>query len=86
MPSRRTFVKSLCASLPVFSLDQLLAGAPLGVQFVNVAREAGLNAKTIFGAESKNKFLLETTGCGVAFIDYDNDGWLDIFLGQWHAL
>ena len=34
----------------------------------------------IFGGEHKNKYLLETTGCGVAFYDYDNDGWLDIFL------
>ena len=79
MASRRTFVKSLCATLPVFSLDQLLSGSPLGVQFVNVARQAGLHAKTIFGAEASNKYLLETTGCGVAFIDYDNDGWLDLF-------
>jgi len=78
--SRRGFVRSLCAAVPVFSLDQLVAGTGLGVQFVNVGREAGLNAKTIFGAEHKNKFLLETTGCGCAFIDYDNDGWLDIFL------
>ena len=52
----------------------------LGLSFVNVARESGLNAKTIFGGEHKNKYLLETTGCGVAFYDYDNDGWLDIFL------
>jgi enediyne biosynthesis protein E4 len=52
----------------------------LGVSFVNVARESGLNTKTIFGGEHKNKYLLETTGCGVAFYDYDNDGWLDIFL------
>ena len=52
----------------------------LGVNFVNVARESGLNVKTIFGGEHKNKYLLETTGCGVAFYDYDNDGWLDIFL------
>ena len=52
----------------------------MGVEFVNVAKEAGLHAKTIFGGEHKNKFLLETTGCGCAFIDYDNDGWLDIFL------
>ncbi|HEY1468367.1 MAG TPA: CRTAC1 family protein [Candidatus Acidoferrum sp.] len=54
--------------------------APLGVNFVNVAKEAGLSSKTIFGGEHKNKYLLETTGCGVAFYDYDNDGWLDIFL------
>ncbi|PYX86255.1 MAG: RNA-binding protein [Acidobacteria bacterium] len=62
------------------------AGAPpktavdLGISFVNVAKESGLNVKTIFGGEHKNKYLLETTGCGVAFYDYDNDGWLDIFL------
>jgi len=56
------------------------AVADLGVTFLNVARESGLNAKTIYGGEHKNKFLLETTGCGVAFYDYDNDGWLDIFL------
>jgi hypothetical protein len=54
--SRRGFVRSLCATLPVFSFDQLLAGAGLGIQFVNSGREAGLNAKTIFGAEHKNKF------------------------------
>ncbi len=59
--------------------DPSSAGA-LGVTFLNVAREAGLNAKTIYGGEHKNKYLLETTGCGVAFYDYDNDGWLDIFL------
>jgi len=54
--------------------------ADLGVSFVNVARESGLNVQTIFGAEHKNKYLLETTGCGVAFYDFDNDGWLDILL------
>ena len=55
-------------------------GGNLGISFLNVGRESGLNAKTIFGGEHKNKYLLETTGCGVAFYDYDNDGWLDIFL------
>ena len=55
-------------------------GTELGVSFLDVARESGLNVKTIFGGEHKNKYLLETTGCGVAFYDYDNDGWLDIFL------
>ena len=52
----------------------------LGVSFLNVARASGLNVKTIFGGEHKNKYLLETTGCGIAFYDYDNDGWLDIFI------
>jgi enediyne biosynthesis protein E4 len=57
-----------------------LGDSELGVSFLNVARESGLNVKTLFGGEHRNKYLLETTGCGVAFYDYDNDGWLDIFL------
>ncbi len=51
-----------------------------GVSFVNVAKSAGLVHQTVFGGEGKNLYLLETTGCGVAFFDYDNDGWLDIFV------
>ena len=52
----------------------------IGATFIDIGRTAGLNAKTIYGGEHKNKYLLETTGCGVAFYDYDTDGWLDIFL------
>ncbi|HEV2491931.1 MAG TPA: CRTAC1 family protein [Terriglobia bacterium] len=57
----------------------LATTTPLGVSFVNVARSAGITHQTIFGGEDKNTYLLETTGCGIAFFDYDNDGWLDIF-------
>jgi hypothetical protein len=57
-----------------------IAGTPLGVSFVDVAKQSGLNAETIYGGMGKNKYLLETTGCGVAFYDYDADGWIDIFL------
>jgi hypothetical protein len=56
------------------------SAASPGVTFLDIAKQVGLNAKTIYGGEHKNKYLLETTGCGVAFYDYDNDGWLDIFL------
>jgi hypothetical protein len=65
---------------PAPTKDEATAGGDLGIAFVNVAQESGLNAKTIYGGEHKNKYLLETTGCGVAFYDYDDDGWLDIFL------
>ena len=52
----------------------------LGFSFTNIAGDAGLTARTIFGGQASNKYLLETTGCGAAAIDYDSDGWLDIFL------
>jgi hypothetical protein len=57
-----------------------VTGTPLGVQFVDVAKQAGLNVKTIYGGERRNEYLLETTGCGAAFFDYDQDDWVDIFL------
>jgi hypothetical protein len=53
---------------------------PLTFAFANVAREAGLVAATVYGGRDTTKYLLETTGCGAAALDYDGDGWLDIFL------
>ncbi len=57
-----------------------IEGTPLGLQFVDVVQQSGLNVETIYGGVGSNKYLLETTGCGLAFYDYDNDGWLDLFL------
>ena len=48
--------------------------------FEDVAKSAGLNSPTIYGGRKHNKYILETTGRGAAFFDYDNDGWLDILL------
>jgi len=56
-----------------------IEGTPLGVSFVEAAPRAGLTEKTIYGGEFHNKYLLETTGCGLAFYDYDHDGWPDLF-------
>src|SRR5262249_12857294 len=64
------------------------------VQFEDVAKLAGLTSPTVFGGQHQNRYILETTGCGAAFLDYDNDGWQDIFLvngqtletGETHAL
>ena len=62
------------------TLPSPVTGTPLGYSFVDVAKQSGLTAKTIFGGEHKNRYLLETTGCGVAFYDFDHDDWLDLFL------
>ena len=47
--------------------------------FASVGREAGLVGLTVFGGRETNRYLLETTGCGVAMFDYDADGLQDLF-------
>lgn len=55
----------------------------LGFALVDVASKSGLGgALNVCGGVRNTKYLLEETGCGVAFFDYDNDGWLDIFLAN----
>lgn len=49
------------------------------VSFTNVASEVGLSESTIYGDVDKKRYIIETNGCGVAFVDYDNDGWVDLF-------
>ncbi len=56
------------------------SGRPFHAHFVDVAQAAGLQASVIYGGVETKKYILEATGCGCAFIDYDNDGWIDIFL------
>lgn len=56
------------------------SGTPFNAKFTDVAGPAGLHAPTIFGGVSHKDYIIETMGCGCAFIDYDNDGWLDVFL------
>src|SRR5436853_3622136 len=54
--------------------------APPLAQFVDVAEKSGLTMSNIFGGKDSKKYIIETTGTGVAIFDYDNDGWPDIFL------
>jgi hypothetical protein len=56
------------------------SGRPFFAHFVDVAATAGLHAPVIYGGVESKKYILEATGCGCAFIDYDNDGWVDVFL------
>jgi len=50
------------------------------VRFTDVAEKAGLRVRLVNGGETMKKYVLESTGSGVAFIDYDRDGYPDIFL------
>jgi enediyne biosynthesis protein E4 len=80
-------VKRPLAALLVFGLATFLTvkigiGAPpesSSIQFRDVTQQAGIRFVHDNGAFGK-KYLPETMGPGVAFIDYDNDGWPDIFL------
>ena len=52
------------------------------VIFLDVAQKAGLNAPNVWGGIHSKKYIIEGKGSGVAFCDYDNDGWLDIYMSN----
>jgi hypothetical protein len=49
-------------------------------RFVDVARAAGLTAPMIYGEPDSFTYIIESMATGCAFFDYDNDGWMDIFI------
>jgi len=69
------FSKSLSAA-PGFSAKPL----PPFSRFVDVAKEAGLTEPTICGELNSFTYIIESMATGCAFFDYDNDGWMDIFI------
>jgi hypothetical protein len=71
----RIFALGLAFCLAVITL----AGTEVGFSFRRLGPESGLTAVTVFGGKKTNRYLLETTGCGVAMLDYDNDGLVDLF-------
>jgi hypothetical protein len=48
--------------------------------FTDVAKKAGLTMTNTFGGVTTKKYIIETTGTGVAIFDADNDSWPDIFI------
>ena len=90
LPGLSTFFSAILR--PLFTLSLLLALAeglsaqslaksapPQVANFVDIAEKAGLTMKDVFGGIDTKKYIIETTGTGVAIFDYDNDGWPDIF-------
>lgn len=56
------------------------SGRPFNAHFIDVAASAGLTLPTIYGGVDRDDYIIEANGCGCAFFDFDNDGWIDIFL------
>lgn len=48
--------------------------------FVDVASKAGITVRNVNGGVESKRYIIEATGSGVAILDYDHDGWPDIFL------
>ena len=49
-------------------------------QFTDIAAQAGLIHPGVYGGIESKRYLIETNGCGVAFFDYDKDGWVDLLV------
>jgi hypothetical protein len=56
------------------------SGLPFDAHFVEVARKAGVDRPVLYGSTNPKNYILESIGCGCAFLDYDNDGWVDILV------
>ncbi len=90
--TRRNFAKLLAVpAAPVFGQGiatrnvrqaprGTASGLPFDARFTDIAASAGLSERVICGPVDHKTYILETVGCGAAFLDYDNDGWMDIFL------
>jgi enediyne biosynthesis protein E4 len=56
------------------------SGRPFLARFTDIAAQAGLTQPVIYGGVGTKSYIVEVVGCGLAFLDYDNDGWLDLLV------
>jgi enediyne biosynthesis protein E4 len=89
---RRSFLQALAGTMALPWLRQWMWAAdppdgspnrptdPASYPFSEIASPASGIAWTHTAGSSSDKYLPESTGAGCAFFDYDNDGWMDIYL------
>ena len=88
--SRRAFLRDTILSLLASGFSTPLLVSPpapranmlqraLGYRIEDIIAQSGIHFEQVCGGATSKRYILETTGSGVAFIDYDNDGWPDIF-------
>ncbi len=76
---RKRSLSCLLICFAFFAFLGTSSGAQGQVRFVDVTGKAGIDWSHENGA-TPEKYLIETMGGGAAFLDYDNDGWLDVYL------
>jgi hypothetical protein len=83
---RRLLQAGAIAAAPAFASSLLRAAQPRShldspfSRFTDVAEQAGLTQPIVYGPTGEVPYIIESMGGGCAFFDYDNDGWMDIFI------
>jgi hypothetical protein len=78
--SRRSFLWGLGGCLALPGLWPLQSRSATVYPFEEIPAAVSGISWTHVNGKSAQKYLPETTGAGCAFLDYDNDGWMDIYL------
>ena len=77
MPNRKVWFSWLLVADIIASTGGI-TGQPISVQFTDITEKAGITFKHVSSPEKK--YIVESMSGGVALLDYDNDGYLDIYL------
>ncbi len=77
--SRRSFLRTTAGAAGLVACGRYAAAA-VTYPFTEVPASASRITWVHTAGKSPQKYLPETTGAGCAFLDYDNDGWMDIYL------
>ncbi|MCG6925286.1 MAG: CRTAC1 family protein [Acidobacteria bacterium] len=79
-PGLPTLVVGLCILAAWSSHGEDGGRASHPVTFVNVSEGAGLAIPHVWGSKDTQRYIIEVKGSGLGFIDFDRDGWLDVYL------